>query len=294
MTRRIAFVVLCLLGCDAHHAAAATCSISATNIVFGAYNGASTINVTGTLNVNCTANAPYYITLNPGLHSGGNVNTRKMMSSNSVLLGYGLYTDTGHTVNWGNTSGTAVSGTGSGHSQNVTIYAQLPSNEYAPSGGGENNSYTDTIQAAIVSPSGQFTTMTVNFNVSATGSSACAISATPLNFGVYAGSLLNSTSTISVTCTSGTSYNVGLNAGTATGATITKRSMTGPAGVLIGYKLFSNSGYTLNWGNAVGTDTVAGRGTGISQPLTVYGQIPAGQTTSLGTYTDTITATITY
>ncbi len=294
MMRRIALMALSLLVCGGHMAQAATCSMSATNIVFGSYTGATTINVTGTLTVNCSANAAYYITLNAGLHGGGNVTTRKMMGQNSVLLGYGLYTDTGHTVNWGNTAGTSPgTGTGNGHAQSVTIYAQLPSNEYAP-GGGENNSYSDTIQAAIVSPTGAFTTATVNFNVSATGSSACAISANPLTFGNYTGSLLNSTAGISVTCTSGTSYNVGLNAGTSTGATVTKRSMTGPASALLGYKLFSNSAYTINWGNTVGTDTVAGKGTGIGQSLTVYGQIPAGQSASLGTYTDTITATITY
>ena len=293
MTRRLAPALLFLLVCGAQLALAASCSISATNIVFGSYTGASTINVTGTLTVNCTANSAYYITLNAGLH-GGSVTTRKMLGSNSVLLGYGLYTDAGHTLNWGNTAGTSpATGTGNGHAQTVTIYAQLPSNQYAP-GGGDNNSYSDTIQAAIVSPTGAFTTATVNFNISATGSAACALTASSLNFANYTGALLNATSTISVTCTNGTTYNVGLNAGTATGATVTKRSMTGPASALLGYKLFSNSSHTINWGNTVGTDTVAGRGTGTGQFLTVYGQIPAGESASLGTYTDTITATITY
>lgn len=88
--------------------------------------------------------------------------------------------------------------------------------------------------------------------------------------------------------------NVGLNAGTATGATVANRSMTGPASTLLGYKLFSNSARTINWGNTVGADTVAGSGTGLAQSLTVYGQIPAGQYVKPGSYTDTITATITY
>ncbi len=293
MKRLLALVALIFLCGSYRPASAATCSISATNIVFGTYTGATTINVTGTLTVNCSANAAYYITLNAGLNSGGNVSNRKMIGPNSVLLGYGLYIDTGHTVNWGNTSGSnSVTGTGNGHAQTVTIYAQLPSNQYAP--GGENNNFSDTIQAAIVSPTGLFTTATVNFNISAKGSSSCAISAGPLAFPNYTGSLINATSTISVTCTSGTPYNVGLNAGTATGATVTKRSMTGPAGVLLSYKLFSNSAYTVNWGNTVGTDTVAGSGTGLAKSLTVYGQIPGAQSAPLGNYTDTIIATITY
>jgi spore coat protein U-like protein len=106
--------------------------------------------------------------------------------------------------------------------------------------------------------------------------------------------LIGSTSTISVTCTKASTYDVGLNAGLATGATVTTRKMTGPASALLSYKLFSNSGYTTNWGNTVGTDTVAGTGSGSAQSLTVYGQIPAGQSAAPGSYTDTITATITY
>jgi spore coat protein U-like protein len=110
----------------------------------------------------------------------------------------------------------------------------------------------------------------------------------------YSGLAVQSTSTLTVTCTGTTPYNVGLNQGTATGATVTNRSMTGPASVLLGYKLFSNSGRTTNWGNTVGTSTVAGTGTGVAQALTVYGQILAGLSVQPGSYADTITATITY
>jgi spore coat protein U-like protein len=113
-------------------------------------------------------------------------------------------------------------------------------------------------------------------------------------FGTYTGVVAISTSTISMTCTNTTSYNVGLSAGTATGATVTNRSMTGPASSLLAYKLFRDSGRTLNWGNALGTDTVAGTGDGITQSLTVYGQIPTAQYPRPGSYADTITAIITY
>jgi spore coat protein U-like protein len=99
---------------------------------------------------------------------------------------------------------------------------------------------------------------------------------------------------MTATCTGSTPYNVGLNAGTATGATVTTRSMTGPAGALLGYKLFTNSGHTTNWGNTVGTNTEAGIGTGLAQSLTVFGQIPAGQSVTPGAYSDTIIVTLTY
>jgi spore coat protein U-like protein len=51
---------------------------------------------------------------------------------------------------------------------------------------------------------------------------------------------------------------------------------------------------TTNWGNTVGTDTVAGTGNGSGQVYTVYGQISAQTTPAPGTYNDTITVTITY
>ena len=60
------------------------------------------------------------------------------------------------------------------------------------------------------------------------------------------------------------------------------------------YKLFSDSGHTTNVGQTVGTDTIAGNGTGITQSVTIYGQILGGQLTTPGVYTDTVTATITY
>jgi spore coat protein U-like protein len=62
----------------------------------------------------------------------------------------------------------------------------------------------------------------------------------------------------------------------------------------LGYSLFSNSGMTTNWGQTVGVDTVAGTGTGVAQPLTVYGQIPTGTAPAADGYFDTITATVTY
>ena len=105
-------------------------------------------------------------------------------------------------------------------------------------------------------------TTTTTFNVTATVVATCQVSATPLAFGNYSGALTNNTSTITATCTNTSPYNIGLNAGTATGATVTARKMTGPAAALLNYNLYSNAGMTTNWGNTVGTDTVTGTGSG--------------------------------
>ena len=56
--------------------------------------------------------------------------------------------------------------------------------------------------------------------------------------------------------------------------------------------MFRDAGRTQNWGNTVGTDTLAGTGNGSSQTLTVYGRLPGSQTLNVGSYTDTVVATI--
>ena len=140
------------------------------------------------------------------------------------------------------------------------------------------------------------TTTTSTFPVQITIQSSCTIlSASTLNFGTQGvlTAAVNQTSTIAVQCTNTTPYNIGLNAGTATGATVTTRKMTNGAAT-VSYALYSNAGMTTNWGNTVGTDTVAGTGNGASQSYTVFGQVPAQTTPAANTYTDTITVTVTY
>ena len=137
-------------------------------------------------------------------------------------------------------------------------------------------------------------TATTTFAVTATVQATCLVSATALAFGTYTGAVANSTSTVSVTCTNTTPYNVGLSAGLATGATVTTRKMTGPASAVLGYAMYSDSAHSVNWGQTIGTDTVAGTGNGSAQAITVYGQTVAAQYVAPGAYADTITATVTY
>jgi len=151
-----------------------------------------------------------------------------------------------------------------------------------------------TSSIGLTTPTVWAATATTTFQVTATVQATCLISATNLNFGTYTGVLVSSTSTITVTCTNTSPYNVGLNAGTAPGATVTTRKMSGPGGALLAYALYQDAAHSINWGNTVGTDTVAGTGNGNAQALTVYGQVGAGQFVTPGAYVDTITATITY
>lgn len=143
--------------------------------------------------------------------------------------------------------------------------------------------------------SAQAATATSSVLVTATVLSFCTIAAAPLPFGNYSAPALAVNTSIVVACTASTGYNVGLSAGAAVGATVTTRQMTGATGTTpLSYALFRDAGFTLNWGATNGTNTVAGTGTGLSQTLTVYGQVAANQLVTPGLYTDTVVATITY
>jgi spore coat protein U-like protein len=272
MKRKLALAALFLIAFGARPVlAACTLSISALN--FGTYTG-TLINSTalGTV-TSCTGS--WSIPLNAGTGIGATETIRKMTAPSGATLNYHLFTDAARTNNWGNTTGNMLTGSGNA---SITVYGQLTAGQNVAPG-----TYTDTVSSA-----------TTSFNITAVIPASCLVSATNMAFGAYTGVATNSTSTLSVTCTNTSAYNVGLNAGTASNATVTNRSMTGPGGALLHYSLFSNSGRTTNWGNTVGTDTVAGTGNGNAQSLTVYGQIPAAQSVAPGSYTDTITATLTY
>lgn len=272
MIGKLLTAALLTLACIAQSANAQTCALTISTLNFGTYS-ATLLNGTAAGTVTCAG--AWDIPLNAGTGAGATETIRKMTGPGGATLNYELFTNATRTTNWGNTTGNELTGTGN---TSITVYGQIPAGQYAAQG-----TYTDTVSSA-----------TTSFTITVLIQATCTISANPLNFGNYSGALINSTTSISVTCTKASTYNLGLSAGLAAGATVTNRRMTGPSSSLLSYKLFSNSGDTINWGNTVGTDTVAGVGTGIAQPLTVYGQIPALQFVRPGSYTDTIVATLTY
>lgn len=139
----------------------------------------------------------------------------------------------------------------------------------------------------------QAATSNSSMPVSATVQATCSITASPLAFGTYSSAQLDAATTLAVNCTNTTSYNVGLDAGGGTGATVAQRKMVNGAQTL-NYTVYSDTGRANVWGATVGTNTVAGTGTGAVQTLNVYGRIAAGQAPTPGSYVDTLTATITY
>lgn len=141
-------------------------------------------------------------------------------------------------------------------------------------------------------------TATGTLGVAATILTECIIAATPLAFGNYdptSSTDLDTTATISVTCTLAAAYNIGLDAGGGSGASVTTRKMTRALNTdTLNYGIYQNAGRSTVWGNTIGTNTVASTGLGILQTFTAYGRAPALQPQPAGGYADTVNITVTY
>ncbi|AGA09922.1 spore coat U domain-containing protein [Sinorhizobium meliloti] len=140
-------------------------------------------------------------------------------------------------------------------------------------------------------------TATGNMNVRITIQAECkVVTATDLDFGTRGviDANVDQTSTISVQCTNGTPYTVGLNAGNGAGATVAVRRMTGPASATVNYTIYRDAARTQVWGVTAGGDVVSGTGNGNVQNLTAYGRVPPQTTPAAGVYSDIVAITVTY
>ena len=146
--------------------------------------------------------------------------------------------------------------------------------------------------AALAASSG------TTFEVTATVNDSCRVAATNLVFGIYDPSAgnLDGSSTITATCTKGTTYNIGLDAGSnASNATAPASRAMAADGKYLSYELYSNADRSTVWGNMIGVDTVeASSSEGGDETHSVYGRIPAAQYVPAGNYVDTINVTITF
>jgi spore coat protein U-like protein len=154
--------------------------------------------------------------------------------------------------------------------------------------------------APALADTGHTVSGTTPLSVTQTVSASCLVNAnTTVAFpttGVIAAATNASGGTVVVQCTNTTPYNIGLDAGASAGASTTNRAMTatGGGGATIKYGLYQDAGYTTNWGNTDGTDTLAETGTGDNQTFPVYGQEPAQTTPAPGNYADSVNVTVYY
>lgn len=138
-------------------------------------------------------------------------------------------------------------------------------------------------------------TATGNMSVTLTIAGACTVdSVGAINFGSVPNltSIVTQSAAIAITCTNTTPYTIELGVGAGAGATTATRKMTS-GGNTIDYSLYKDAGYAGVWGTGA-TDDVDSTGTGAQQSFTVYGRVPVQALPNPGTYTDTVTVTVTY
>jgi spore coat protein U-like protein len=147
-------------------------------------------------------------------------------------------------------------------------------------------------------------TDTDNLPVTATVESNCTIDASAgLDFGVYdpivtntSGSPLDAQGSVHVVCTNGSAVTITLGQGDnhiAGSAAAPQRRMADVAGTsFLSYFLYSDASQTV-WGDTSLTGK-ADTGNGADQSLTVFGSVPGGQNIPVGSYSDTVLATVTF
>jgi spore coat protein U-like protein len=150
------------------------------------------------------------------------------------------------------------------------------------------------LSCALASGASLAATSNTTFQVTATVASSCSVSAGALAFGTYDPLSLtdkDATSTINVTCNLLSPYTLKLDGGVIN-TDISAREMDDGSSNRLGYQLYTTTLRTTIWGNGVTGSTIAGVGTGLSIPHTVYGRIASGQNVPNGSYADTVTVSL--
>lgn len=121
---------------------------------------------------------------------------------------------------------------------------------------------------------------------------SCSVTTVSVPFGdydVFTKKATKTTGRVKVKCTATATYTISLSAGLGT---FTSRVMTSGSKHL-DYNLYTDSTRLTIWGDGTsGTVTVSSTDAG--NTYTVYGEIPGLQNVPVGSYSDTITVTVTY
>ena len=160
------------------------------------------------------------------------------------------------------------------------------------------------LMVAPLAFAGSATSANAANNVTSTVIANCKINTFALAFGNYdpavlnvAGTPLDATTTINVFCTKGVVGTVTL--GTGANAAGALRNMLGPAAALLNYEVYKDSGRLTIWNASVLANENQATSTSATVALgtpgfTAYGRIPGGQDVAVGTYNDTLQATVNF
>jgi spore coat protein U-like protein len=306
---------------------AQSCSVSAASGNYGSVDilSGGSIDTTSSFTVNCSGCAlgcTYNLCVQFDQGSPNGNSSIRYMGSGPNTIQHELYSDAARTQVWGSWGyGTSPYGTGgvsvnliipllSSASKTFTVYGRLKAGQQTAIPGTYTWNTTSPALAGsaylLVSPNcsanpGSF----VNAGSSpwvATIPANCNLSTTPLNFGSASllTSNLDATATLAVQCTNTTPYSIGLDSGA--NASASQRRMLNGASNYVSYNLYTDAARTGAWSTTTSASgctggagsCVLGTGSGSNQSVTIYGRVPPQVAPAVGTYSDTVIATITF
>lgn len=251
---------------------------------------------------------------------GGNQTNPRLMKNGSNTLQFQLYQSPGFTTVWGSqffgsntpvivsltlAGGASANGTATLNAQVLGGQTTAIPGTYSDNYANGDTALTINDQAGSTPPGScsgtESTTFFFPFSVTATVQKNCTVTANNLSLGsVPAGTTPTSgSSTLSVSCTYTTPYNVGLapmNVSSTTGAGTMKG--TGTNTNTVTYQLYSNSGLSTVWGSTATSmstgNGVAGTGSGVAQSLLVYAKVTSTTDVQPDNYSDTVQVIVNY
>ena len=105
----------------------------------------------------------------------------------------------------------------------------------------------------------------------------------------------DATGSLTINCTPNLAYDIGIDKGQGNGATEAQRKVTILGGKQeLNYHLFQDANHAHQYGTIIGQNTLHQLGTGASQLITIYGEIPMNQPAEVGPYADIVTIFVTF
>ena len=314
------FLVVAILAIVPVEALAQSCTFTNTGLAWGNINLAANVNydITGTFTASCAGIANRTVRVCPNFNAGsGGVNSNgsnRYALNGPQQLRYNIYRNSGRSQVWGSrtwglsptppTINVSLNSAGTGSASQI-MYGRVYSGQTTVPPGIHISSFAG-VQTQIAyaystvgtcAAIGLAHSTAVPFPAAATYTGTCAVTATTLDFGTRGvlSANVDATNTISVTCTAGGAYTIGLGGGNAGATDPTQRRMlNGGQTEFVTYGIYRDVARSLPWGETIGTNTASGTGTGMAQNYTAYGRVPAQTTPSPQLYADTIVVTVTY
>lgn len=313
--------------------AATNCTATQPSLSFGAVSATGMTDVQGSFSVTCNtfglsllagARVRMCLSIGAGVSGGGNFNPRRMLNPSADPLQFQIYSDPARTQIWGQRGNAIVPNPvladfdysvpvlGGSQTRNFTLYGRVPAQ--AAAAGSFSNDFsgihtaieyryaeqllgTPPFPASCTSGGTAGASTSFPFIATATVANQCQFDVvTHLSFGSVAGAIdanRDQVSSIGLTCTGRTAWQLGLDDGQNADGDV-RRMRLGASGSYVSYELYRDVARTQRWGNTLNSDTVTGTGTGALQTETVYGRVPAQPAVPAGSYSDTITVTLTY